>query len=166
LEGGDGRGAQAPDHAPGPDVEAAILAVPPSSGKEPSAQLTVSILAPRDADPFDIDEIFAVNYAKSLAEDPQFQKLKYEPTDSGHVLMRGMKFALAGGKMVMNSTILENGKRRKISETFQQEQLVYIGFDRLVVVQFTSPATDFPKYADDLAKIFCSYQNLGVLKVD
>jgi hypothetical protein len=147
------------------DAEAAIVAVP-GGDKEPTAQFRLSILAPRDADPFDIDEEFALKYADDLKDDPQFRKLKYQPTDSGHVLMRGMKFALAGGTLTVDSEVPGKGKRQKVSETFQQEQLVYIAFDRLVVMQFTAPAKDFPRYAADVARIFASYQNLGVPKID
>lgn len=143
--------------------EAVILAVPPATGKEATAQLLVSVIAPRDADPLEIDENFALNYADSLAEDPQFKRLKYQPTDSGHLLMRGMKFAVAGGKMILESG---SGKRPKTGETFQQQQLVYIAVDRLVVLQFTAPAADFPRYADDLAKVFTSYQNIRLPSLD
>lgn len=148
------------------EAETAIVAIPPSAGKEPTAQFTLSILAPRDADPFDIDEAFALSYADSLAEEPQFKRLKYQPTDSGHVLMRGMKLALAGGRMELDTNVSTKGKREKLSEKFQQEQLIYIASDRLVVMQFTAPVADFPRYADDLAKVFVSYQNIGVPKLD
>lgn len=149
--------------------EAVIAAIPGDASKDAPPQLTVSFLAPRDADPFDIDETFALNYADSLAADPQFKRLKYEPTDSGHVLIRGLKFALAGGKVALDGRApsKKKGERgEKITETFQQQQLVYIATDRLVVIQFTAPSATFPKYADDLAKIFSSYQNIGVIKVD
>lgn len=151
------------------EAEAVITAIPGDAPKESPPQLTVSLLAPRDADPFDIDEVFALNYADSLAADPQFKKLQYAPTDSGHVLMRGMKFALAGGTVSLSSRApskKKGEKGEKISQIFQQEQLIYIASDRLVVIQFTAPSATFPKYADDLAKIFSSYQNIGVMKVD
>jgi len=149
------------------DGDAAIVAFPPSAGKEPTSQFMLTILAPRDADPFDIDEAFALNYADSLAAEPQFKRLKYQPTDSGHVLYRGMKFALAGGRMALESKVATKGKKKeKLSEAFQQEQLIYIASDRLVVMQFTSPIDEFPKHADDLAKVFVSYQNIGQPKVD
>jgi len=150
-------------------AESVILANPADAPKEGGPQLTVSLLAPRDADPFDIDETFALNYADSLAEDPQFKRLRYEPTDSGHVLMRGLKFALAGGKVSVDGRApskKKGEKGEKISQSYQQEQLIYIATDRLVVIQFSAPSESFPKYADDLAKIFASYQNIGVMKVD
>lgn len=152
-----------------PEPESVIIAIPGDAPKETPPQLTVSLLAPRDADPFDIDETFALNYADSLASDPQFKRLQYEPTDSGHVLMRGMKFALAGGKVALSSRApskKKGEKGEKISQAFQQQQLIYIATDRLVVIQFSAPLADFPKYADDLAKIFASYQNIGVIKID
>lgn len=151
------------------EAEAVIVAVPGDAPKDTPAQLTVSFLAPRDADPFDIDENFALNYADSLAADPQFKRLQYQPTDSGHVLMRGMKFALAGGKVAIESRApsKKKGERGdKVSQGYQQQQLIYIATDRLVVIQFTAPSALFPKYADDLAKVFSSYQNIGVIKVD
>jgi len=149
--------------------ESVITAIPGDAAKENPPQLTVSLLAPRDADPFDIDETFALNYADSLADDPQFKRLHYQPTDSGHVLMRGMKFALAGGKVLVDSRApskKKGEKGEKISQSFQQQQLIYIASDRLVVIQFSAPSSEFPKYAGDLAKIFASYQNIGIIKVD
>jgi hypothetical protein len=76
-----------------------------------------------------------------------------------------MKFALAGGTMVQETRVPGKGKRDKVATLAQQEQLIFIGEDRLVVLQFTAPAADFPRYADDLAKVFASYQNLGVRKL-
>jgi hypothetical protein len=150
-------------------AESVIIANPADAPKEGGPVLTVSLLAPRDADPFDIDETFALNYADSLAEDPQFKRLHYEPTDSGHVLMRGLKFALAGGKVSIDGRApskKKGEKGEKISQSYQQEQLIYIATDRLVVIQFSAPSDTFSRYADDLAKIFASYQNIGIIKVD
>jgi hypothetical protein len=148
-----------------PEAEAVITAEVPAATKDTTVQLTVSLFAPRDADPFEIDEAFAVNYVKEVANDPQARRLKFQPTDSGHVLMRGLKFALAGGTMTLEKRGAGKGKP-KVTQTIAQQQLVYIGEDRLVVVQFTAPAEDFNRYAEDLAKVFASYQNLGVPKVE
>ena len=147
-----------------PEPEAIITAEAPGT-KDSPAQLTVSFFAPRDADPFEIDEAFAVNYVNEMAKEPQAKRLKFEPTDSGHVLMRGMKFALAGGTMVLETRVPGKGKQ-KVAQTIAQQQLVFIGDDRLVVVQFTAPAADFNRYADDLSKVFASFQNLGTVKIE
>jgi hypothetical protein len=108
---------------------------------------------PRDADPLEVEQPFAVSYAGELARDPALAQFQFKPTDSGFVIARGMKFALAGGTMV--------GKK---NELYQQQQLVYISEDRVVSLQFTARAREFPKFADDLARIFASYQNLGARK--
>jgi hypothetical protein len=137
---------------PDPDGEAIIRALPPGHEKKPKAVLMVILRAPADQDPLEVEERSAIGYADDLAEDPALKRLRFKPTDAGFVLARGLKFALAGGTMVQEK------------EIFQQEQLVYIGLDRVVSVQFTALETEFPKYADEVAKIFASYQNLGTLK--
>ncbi|MCC2668858.1 MAG: hypothetical protein K0Q72_1329, partial [Armatimonadetes bacterium] len=97
------------------EAEAVILAEVPGPSKETGAQFTVSLFAPRDADIFEIDEVFALNYVNEVAKDPQAKRLKFQATDAGHVLMRGMKFALAGGTMVQETRVPGKGKRDKVA---------------------------------------------------
>ena len=91
------------------------------------------------------------------------------------MLAHGLRFALAGGTMVYEEVNLRaidpKGPRpRRLSDpslprtrqTFQQQQIVHIGEDRIATVQFTAQTQDFPEFADDVAKIFASYTNLGV----
>ncbi|MFN3648676.1 MAG: hypothetical protein ACK47B_03765 [Armatimonadota bacterium] len=136
-----------------PSGELVLRAYPPGQEKKAKAVLQVTFTVPRDADPFSVDEDFAESYAEDLGQDPMFQRLQYRVTDSGFVLARGMKFALAGG--ILNS----RGSR------VQQEQLLYIAEDRIVSIHFTAEEKEFPKYADDVAKIFASYHTLGVRKL-
>ncbi|HEU4753737.1 MAG TPA: hypothetical protein VFU47_11575 [Armatimonadota bacterium] len=135
--------------------DAIIRAIPPGQEKQPSAVFMVLIASPGDNDPLQVEEKFALNYADELAEEPSLKALQFKPTDSGYVIARGMKFALAGGTMTP-----------KKSETFRQEQLVFIGEDRVVTLQFTAREKDFSRYLDDLAKIFASYQTIGVRRLD
>jgi hypothetical protein len=131
-----------------------VVRVLPPGGKDAKAVLLVILSEPRDADPLEIKEDWAVAYADALADEPMLKKLKFQPTDAGFVLARGLKFALAGGTV-------QNGK----SDLFQQEQLIYIAEDRIVTVQFTCRAADFPRYAPDLARVFASYQTIGRRKL-
>jgi hypothetical protein len=128
-----------------------LSALPPN---DKSAKLMVFIVVPRDADPLEIEDDFAAGYADALAQDPAFSRLKFQPTDSGLVIARGLRFALGGGTMVRSS------------ETYQTQQLVYISEDRVLVVNFQSLQKDFPKYADQVARIFASYQTMGMRKLD
>lgn len=127
-----------------------LVRVLPSGDKDARAVFLIILSEPRDADPLEIKEDWAVAYADALADEPMLKKLKFQPTDAGFVLMRGMKFALAGGTM-----------QRGTDPQFQQEQLIYVAEDRIVTLQFTCRATDFPKYAPDLARVFASYQTIG-----
>jgi hypothetical protein len=138
---------------PAPE-EAIIRAVPPGHEKDPKAVLLVLFNIPRDADPLEVDEEFAQGYVEDLAEDPMLKKVQFKATDSGYVLARGQKFALAGGTMGYGGEF-----------TFQQEQLVFISEDRIVTIQFTATAAEYAKHADQVAKIFASYQTLGMRKI-
>lgn len=137
-----------------PEANTLIRATPPGHEKDPKAVLMVILSEPSDADPLEVDEPFALGYAEELAQDPALLRLDFKPTDSGFVIARGLKFALAGGTMVYQK-----------KETFQQQQLIYIGEDRIVSVQFTAAEKEFPKWADDVARIFASYQTLGSEKL-
>jgi hypothetical protein len=141
--------------APDANRDAIIRAVPPGAADDTAAVLMVMIAAPRDTDPLQVDEEIAVTFADDLAASPQLAKLQFKATDSGLVVARGMNFALAGGTML--------GPKKT---AVQQQQLVYISEDRIVTLQFTARAADFPKYADDLAKIFASYMTLGARKTE
>jgi len=131
-----------------------LVRILPSGDKNARAVFLVNLADPRDADPLEIKEDWAIAYADALAEDPMLKKQRFVPTDAGFVLARGMKFALAGGTM-----------QRPGSEPFQQEQLIYIAEDRIVTLQFTCRAADFPRYAPDLARVFASYQTIGRRKL-
>ena len=131
--------------------ETALRVVPPSQGKVRSAVLVVTLTPPKDDDPLEVQEKFALSYAGELAEEPQLKQYQFKPTDSGFVVARGMKFALAGGSMQYGKT-----------DHFQQQQLVYIAEDRVVTIQFAARQEEFVKHGDDVARIFASYQNLGV----
>jgi hypothetical protein len=135
--------------------EAIIRATPPGDEKKPEGVLLVLISTPRDTDPLEIDETFALSYADDVAQEPALKQLQFKTTDAGYVIARGMRFALAGGTMV--------GDKK---EVFKQEQLVYIGEDRIVTIQFTAREKDFAKHAADLAGIFASYQTIGVRKLE
>lgn len=134
-----------------PDGEQILKVVPPGQGSAPKTMLHVTLTAPRDADPLEVEEGFAATYADDLAGEPSLSRFQFRPTDAGFVSARGMKFALAGGTLTY---------RKK--EVFQQQQLVYIAEDRIITVLFTAPEREFARYAPDVAKIFASYQNLGV----
>jgi hypothetical protein len=136
------------DNFPDEDI---ILKAFPAGDKEPKAILQVMLYAPRDDDPLEVTEKYATTYADELAKDKQLSKLQFKPTDSGYVLIRGMKFALAGGTMVF---------RKK--ENYRQAQLVYVNEERIISIQFTAEDKQFAKYMDDVAGVFASYQNLGV----
>ena len=138
-----------------PDGEAAIVATPPGHDKDAHAVLMVVFQTPKNDDPLEIDEEFAKSYAESQEADPQAKRLQFKTVDSGLVVMRGMKFALGGWTMV-------NEKK----EPCRQEQLIYAADDRVVSVQFVARDKEFAQYADDVAKIFASYQNIGVRKTD
>jgi len=138
-----------------PNGDIVFTATPPGSGKATEGVLMVLLSAPRDADPFEVSEELALSHADELEKTPMFQKLGFKATDAGYVVARGLKLALAGGTM----------KSADKKGTVQQQQLIYVGEDRIVTVQFTANEKDFPKYADDLARIFASYQNLGVRKL-
>jgi hypothetical protein len=136
------------------EEEIILRATPPGTDKDSPAQLLITFSSPADSDPLDISEAYALSYAEELAENPSLKQLKFKPTDSGYVLARGLRFALAGGTLV--------GEKKQV---LQQEQLVFVGDDRIVTLQLVAPEKDFPRLADDLAKIFASYQNLGVTKL-
>lgn len=129
--------------------------MPPLEGKAktPTAILMVLYTTPRDADPLEVEEPFAVSYADELAKDPALVKLNFKASDAGLVIARGMKFALAGGTMSAGA-----------KQMFQQEQMIYIDEERIVTIQFTCPEVDFDKYSADVAKIFSSYQNTSIRK--
>jgi hypothetical protein len=140
---------------PDPNGDAILRAVPPGSGKVPTAVLLVLMSAPRDADPLEVEESFALAYADDLAADPMLKQLQFKPTDSAYLINRGMRFALAGGTVI--------GDKK---EVFQQEQLIFISEDRIVNIQFTAREKDFPRYADDVARIFASYQTIATRKIE
>lgn len=142
---------------PEPDGDTVIHAFPPGHEKDPRAQLLVTLTVPRDADPLDIDEEFAAHFAAELAELPELKKVQFTPTDSGFVMARDLRFALAGGTLMKSTS-----KNKK--EKYLQQQLLYVSEDRIVSIQFSAVEADFATYAADVAKIFSSYQNLGVRK--
>lgn len=133
------------------DGETILRAQPPSG----TAVLLVTFTEPGPADPLRVDEKFAEHYAAEVADDPLLKKRKFQPTDSGYVLNQGLRFALAGGTMV--------GPGGKL---YRQQQLVYVGDDRILTVQFTCPESEFARYAADLARIFASYQDVGVRRIE
>jgi hypothetical protein len=141
------------------DGDTVIHAYPPGNEKAPRAQLLVVFTSPRDADPLDMDEEFASQYAQEMADLPELKKAQFTATDSGYVLARDLKFALAGGTLVKTT-------RKKMQEKYFQQQLLHFGPDRIVSVQFSAVEADFAGYAADVAKIFASYQNLGVRRLD
>jgi hypothetical protein len=138
---------------PDPEQEAVLRLVPPGNEKEVKAALSVALAAPRDSDPLEVDEMLASSFADDLATIPEYRRSQYAPTDSGFVTGRGMKFALAGGTMVDRS-------KTKV----RQVQLLYIGEDRIVKIQFATLESEWPKYAADVAKVFASYETLGMIK--
>lgn len=138
-----------------PDEDIILKAFPGGSDKEPKAILQVMLYAPRDDDPLEVTEKYATTYAEELAKDKQLSKLQFKPTDSGYVLIRGMKFALAGGTLVF---------RKK--ENYRQAQLVYVNEERIISIQFTAEDKLFGKYMEDVAGVFASYMNLGVRMPD
>lgn len=141
-----------------PDPEAALRAVPPGHEKDPRAVLTVFFKIPSDADPLEVDEKFALGYVDAVVEEePALKQLQFKATDAGYVVARGQKFALAGGTLQIGPT--------KQQQMYQMQQLVYISEDRIVSVQFMAPQAEFGRYADDVAKIFSSYQDIGMRKV-
>jgi hypothetical protein len=119
----------------------------------------VVLTTPRDADPLDMDEEFASQYAQEMGDLPELKKAQFSVTDSGYVLARDLKFALAGGTLVKTS-------RKKMPEKFIQQQLLHFGPDRIVSIQFSAVESEFAGFAADVAKIFASYQNLGVQRLD
>ncbi len=138
-----------------PDGDSILKIVPPGQEKRPDAVLMVLFQKPRDVDPLKVDERFAADYAESLPEDPELRKLKYELTDQGFVLARGMRFALAGGRMQV-------GK----GKTVWQQQLIFISEDRIITLQFTASDAEYSKNRDAAAAIFASYQTLGERKAE
>ena len=139
-----------------PAGDTVLRALPPGNDKNPKAVLMVILRGPSDTDPLEIDERFVENYAEGLKEEqPGLAGYKFTLTDSGLVVARGLKFALAGGTMVFDK-----------KETFRQQQLVYASEDRIVSIQFSALDKEFDKYADDVAKIFASYDTVGVRKAD
>jgi hypothetical protein len=139
-----------------PAGETTILrATPPGSETDLKGVLLVTYSVPGDDDPVEIDEPAALSYADDLAEQPALKRLQFQATDAGFVLTRGLRFALAGGTML---------NRQK--QLVRQQQLVYVAQDRLVTVQFTALDKEFAKLADDVARIFASYTNLGSRKVE
>ena len=134
-----------------PDEDIILKAFPAGNEKDPKAILQVMLYAPRDDDPLEVTETYATTYAEELAKDKQLSKLQFKPTDSGYVLIRGMKFALAGGTLVF---------RKK--ENFRQAQLVYVNEERIISIQFTAQDKEFAKYTSEVTGIFASYMNLGV----
>ncbi len=135
--------------------EAVLVATPPGHEKDARAMLMVVVQTPKNDDPLEIDEQFALNYADDQAEDPQAKRLDFKTTDSGLVVMRGMKFALGGWSMV-------NEKK----EPCRQQQLIYAADDRVVSIQFVAREKEFAAYANDVVRIFASYQNIGVKRTD
>ena len=136
-----------------PDNDAIIKAYPPGDEKNPKAALLVTLFAPRDDDPLEVTEAYATSYASELSNDKQLARLQFKATDSGYVIVRGMKFALAAGTMV--------GGRKK--DPYRQAQLVYVSSDRIVTVQFSAQDKEYGKYEDDIAAIFASYLTLGMI---
>ena len=111
-----------------------ILKAFPAGDKDPKSILQVMLNAPRDDDPFEVTEKYATTYAEELAKDKQLSKLQFKPTDSGYVLIRGMKFALAGGTLVYRKKKLPPGA-------------VGLCLGRPdISVQFTAQEKDFAKY--------------------
>jgi hypothetical protein len=134
---------------PDEDGESILKFSPPTNDKRPKAVLMVVLSAPRDTDPLQVTEEFAAAYAEDLPNDPQLAGLTFRTTDSGFVQCRGMRLALAGG------TATTRDKR-----TVRQMQLIYIGEDRIVTVQFSATPDEYKKHLEDVVKIFASFQNL------
>ncbi len=126
---------------------------PPGNAKQTPAQLQVVWADPSDKDPLEVDEEYALAFAEDLSKDPALARRQFKVSDSGYVLARGLKFALAGGTLTQRKDL------------YRQMVLVYIGEDRVLWLQFTAAEKDFAKYQDDVVKMFASYQNLGVKKI-
>jgi len=135
--------------------------VPPGDEKKPKAVLEVNFTAPRDADLLEVDEELALSLADDLTETARQAQAQFTPLDSGYMLARGMKFALAGGTMVF---VKQNTELKK--KTFRREVLLFIAEDRVVNLIFTTLEEDWKTYADDVARIFASYQTLAQKKTD
>jgi len=136
----------------------AVLRVVPGDPKTSRAALMVILATPRDDDPLEVDEDLAEGYAEGAADLPELKRAQFQLTDSGFVMARDLKFALVGGTMVQGT--------KKQRETFRQAQLIYVSEDRVVSIQFAAPQDEFGRYADQVARIFASYQNLGVVKTE
>jgi hypothetical protein len=57
-------------------------------------------------------------------------------------------------------------KKQIVQESYKQLQLVYISEDRVVTIQYTAQVNEYPKYVDEVVKVFTSYQTLAMAKVD
>jgi hypothetical protein len=138
-----------------PDGDTILKITPPGKADPPEAILTLSLTAPRDTDPLEVDEPFATGYAEALANEPFFARQGFEATDSGLVVMRGMKLALAGLRA-----------RDEQKQVFQNEILIYIAEDRIVTLKFVAREKDFSRFEPEVLGMMASYLTLGMRKIE
>ncbi len=131
-----------------------VMALPPGSEKEVKAAFIAYVRAPADGEPLGVDETLAENYVYAEAERPELKKYDFKATDSGMVVLRDQRYALAGGTM-------KDRPVKKGAVTIRKIELLFFAEDRVTSFQFQAPASDFSRYEEDVARIFASCQNIN-----
>lgn len=139
---------------PAPENGLTVMAVPPGSEREVKAAFIAYVRAPADGEPLGVDEGLAGNYVYAEAERPELKKFDFKPTDSGMVVLRDQRYALAGGTM-------KDRPVKKGAVTIRKIELLFFAEDRVTSFQFQAPASDFSRYEADVARIFASCQNIN-----
>lgn len=141
---------------PAPENELSLMALPPGSEKQAKAAFIAYVRSPADDEPVEVDEELATTYVYTEAAKPEFKKVDFTPTDSGLVILRDQRYALAGG------TMKENLSKKKGSAQIRKVELLFFSEDRVTSIQFMSAANEFEKYEDEVARIFASCQNINL----
>lgn len=139
-----------------PENELSLMAVPPGSEKQAKAAFIAYVRPPADDEPVEVDEDLATTYVYNEAAKPEFKKVDFTPTDSGLVILRDQRYALAGG------TMKENLSKKKGSAQIRKVELLFFSEDRVTSIQFMAAANEFEKYEDEVARIFASCQNINL----
>lgn len=139
-----------------PENELSLMALPPGSEKQAKAAFIAYVRPPADDEPVEVDEDLATTYVYQEAAKPEFKKVDFTPTDSGLVILRDQRYALAGG------TMKENLSKKKGSAQIRKVELLFFSEDRVTSIQFMAAANEFEKYEDEVARIFASCQNINL----
>jgi len=126
------------------DEEAALQATPP--GRATGANLVVVITPTGDGDPLFVTQAFAAEQAAELPKNPSLAAFEVSVTDSAYIEFNGLKCAVVGARLSYQQ------------QPIRLAQLVYVGFHKIIMIQFTAPPEEFDRHAAVVAQVMRSFE--------